>query len=135
MSDVVVIGSLNIDLVVRVDHFPLPGETLLGSDLLSIPGGKGANQAAAAAKLGKTVSLIGRVGNDGHGKKLLNSLTDYGVDISRVIVDPESPTGSAIITIDKNGENCIVISPGANGQVSSLDIDKNLYHSITFYYT
>jgi ribokinase len=123
--DILVIGSLNMDLVVNVERFPKNGETIRGSDLQMIPGGKGANQAAAAALLGASVSMVGRVGNDLYGSLLSQNLQDLGADISAITTDPQAKTGSAIILINSQGENQIVISPGANGQVGSSDVFKN----------
>jgi ribokinase len=122
MPDILVIGSLNADLVVRAPHFPLPGETISGGDLQIIPGGKGANQAVAAARQGASVAMIGRVGKDSFGPFLIESLKSNNVDASHVRVD-ESATGTAIIVVDSNGQNSIVLSAGANGKVSALDID------------
>jgi ribokinase len=120
--DVLVIGSLNADLVVRAPHFPLPGETISGDDLQIIPGGKGANQAVAAARQGTSVAMIGRVGKDSFGQFLVESLKSNNVDTSHLRVD-ESATGTAIIVVDSNGQNSIVLSAGANGKVSALDIN------------
>jgi ribokinase len=120
--DVLVIGSLNADLVVRAPHFPLPGETISGDDLQIIPGGKGANQAVAAARQGTSVAMIGRVGKDSFGPFLIESLKSNNVDTSHLRVD-ESATGTAIIVVDSNGQNSIVLSAGANGKVSALDIN------------
>ncbi len=120
--DVLVIGSLNADLVVRVKHFPLPGETISGDDLQIIPGGKGANQAVAAARQGARVAMIGCVGKDGFGSFLLDSLNSNNVDTSHVRVD-ESSTGTATIIVESNGQNSIVLSSGANGKVSAKDIE------------
>lgn len=120
--DVLVIGSLNADLVVRAPHFPQPGETIRGEDLHIIPGGKGANQAVAAARQGASVAMLGRVGKDSFGPFLLNNLKSDSVDISNVLVD-DSATGTAIIVVDANGQNSIVLSAGANGRVTSNDID------------
>ncbi len=121
MADVLVIGSLNADLVVRVGRFPAPGETISGDDLQIIPGGKGANQAVAAARLGAKTAMMGRVGKDSFGPFLLDSLKSNQVDISNVHVD-ESATGTAMIVVDSNGQNSIVLSAGANGKVSAEDI-------------
>src|SRR6266540_3952928 len=104
--DVLVIGSLNADLVVRAPHFPLPGETISGDDLHIIPGGKGANQAVAAARQGASVAMLGRVGQDSFGPFLLNSLKSDSVDITHVHAD-DSATGTAIIVVDTNGQNSI----------------------------
>jgi ribokinase len=122
MPGILVIGSLNADLVVRAPRFPKPGETISGEDLQIIPGGKGANQAVAAARQGVSVAMAGRVGTDSFGPFLLNSLKSDHVDTSNVIVD-ESATGTAIIVVDSNGQNSIVLSAGANGKVSVKDIN------------
>lgn len=120
--DILVIGSLNADLVVRAPRFPQPGETISGDDLHTIPGGKGANQAVAAARQGASVAMLGRVGTDGFGDFLLNNLKQNQVDVSNVQRDNAS-TGTAIIVVDANGQNSIVLSAGANGNVSSADVD------------
>lgn len=122
MSDILVIGSLNADLVVRAPRFPKPGETISGEDLQIIPGGKGANQAVAAARQGVSVGMAGRVGKDSFGPFLIDSLKSDQVDVSHVISD-EAATGTAIIVVDSSGQNSIVLSAGANGQVSTRDID------------
>jgi len=120
--DVLVIGSLNADLVVRAPHFPQPGETISGDDLHIIPGGKGANQAVAAARQGARVAMLGRVGKDSFGPFLLNNLTSDSVDITNVHSD-DPATGTAIIVVDASGQNSIVLSAGANGKVTPKDID------------
>jgi ribokinase len=122
MSAILVIGSLNADLVVRAPHFPAPGETISGEDLAIIPGGKGANQAVAAARQGTSVAMVGRVGSDSFGPTLTKNLQHNNVDISHIITDPES-TGTAIIVVDAYGQNSIVLSPGANGKVTPADVD------------
>ncbi len=121
--DVLVIGSLNADLVVRAPHFPQPGETISGDDLQIIPGGKGANQAVAAARQGASVAMLGRVGKDSFGSFLLDSLKSDSVDITNVLAN-DSATGTAIIVVDANGQNSIVLSTGANGKVSPADVDN-----------
>jgi ribokinase len=123
MPDILVIGSLNADLVVRAPHFPEPGETISGGDLQIIPGGKGANQAVAAARQNANVAMAGRVGKDSFGPFLLDSLKSNKVDITNVKVD-ESATGTATIIVDSNAQNSIVLSPGANGKVTSADVDS-----------
>ena len=123
MPDILVIGSLNADLVVRAPHFPQPGETISGEDLQTIPGGKGANQAVAAARQGAHVSMLGRVGKDTFGPLLINSLKSNQVDTFLVSED-DSATGTAIIIVDSNGQNSIVLSAGANGKVSAADVDS-----------
>ena len=121
--DVLVIGSLNADLVVRAPRFPQPGETISGDDLHTIPGGKGANQAVAAARQGASVAMLGRVGKDNFGDFLLENLKQNQVDVSNIQRDHAS-TGTAIIVVDANGQNSIVLSAGANGHVSSADVDR-----------
>jgi ribokinase len=122
MANILVVGSLNADLVVRAPRFPQPGETISGEDLQVIPGGKGANQAVAAARLGATVSMLGRVGKDNFGNFLLDNLKQNNVDATHVQRDDAS-TGTAIIVVDENGQNSIVLSAGANGKVASLDVE------------
>ena len=120
---IVVVGSVNSDLVARVEHHPAPGETVLGSGHETMPGGKGANQAVAAARLGSDVVFVGRVGADEVGHALAAELVSEGIDASHLLVDQETPSGLAIITVDDTGENSIVVSPGANGRVSVSDIE------------
>lgn len=122
MADIVVLGSLNMDLVVRAERIPRPGETVPGEGFATIPGGKGANQAAAAARLGGDVAMIGRVGNDSFGGLLLENMRSQGVDVSHITRDPQAASGIAMITIDARGENAIVIAPGANGRVNVEDV-------------
>src|SRR5512140_242215 len=117
MAEVVVVGSLNADLVVRTSHFPSPGETIQGEDLATIAGGKGANQAVAAARLGASVTMIGCVGADSFGSTLIENLKNNNVDARHVQRDGSAATGTAIIIVDGNGENSIVLSPGANARI------------------
>ena len=119
----VVIGSLNMDLTVRVDQLPGEGETLMASSSTELPGGKGGNQAAAIGKLGVPTAMIAKVGNDAYGERLKGSLQSCGVDTSGVLVS-EHPTGMAMITIDREGRNHIVVIPGANGDLTCEDIDS-----------
>ncbi|MBO0914116.1 ribokinase [Streptomyces laculatispora] len=119
--DLLVVGSANADLVVGVDRRPAPGETVLGSDLAVHPGGKGANQAVAAARLGARTALLARVGDDAHGRLLLESQRSAGVDTTGVLVGG-APTGVALITVDPSGDNSIVVSPGANARLTPEDI-------------
>src|SRR5690349_17901587 len=123
MSQILVVGSLNADLVVRAPRFPQPGETISGDDLKIIPGGKGANQAVAAVRQGASTAMVGRVGNDSFGPELINNLKQNSVDTSHVQTDLEAATGTAIIVVDANGQNSIVLSPGGNGQVTTTDVD------------
>jgi ribokinase len=120
-SDVVVVGSVNADLVISVDRRPAAGETVLGSDLATFPGDKGANQAVAAARLGARVSLLGRVGSDSQGAFLRSSLVEAGVDVGH-LATTEGPSGVALITIDPDGDNSIIVSPGANGKLTEADV-------------
>ena len=124
---VVVVGSLNADLTVRTDRFPSPGETLNGSELVIVPGGKSANQAAAAAILGADVRLFGAVGADGHGDLLLKAAAAAGVDASRVLRRTDTATGTAMIVVDAAGENTIIVSPGANGTVTGAELPPDLF--------
>ena len=110
---VVVVGSANMDLVVRAAHLPAPGETVLGGDLLRVPGGKGANQAVAAARLGARVRFVGALGRDGFGEDLLAGLRDEEIDLGYV-VRSDRPSGAALIVVDDAGENLIAVAPGAN---------------------
>lgn len=121
--DVLVIGSLNADLVVKSPRFPQPGETISGEDLQIIPGGKGANQAVAAARQGVSVSMVGRVGDDSFASFLVDNLKKNNVDTSHVL-ETDSATGTAIIVVDSSGQNSIVLSPGANGKVTTKDVDS-----------
>jgi ribokinase len=119
---IAVVGSINLDVVVGVDRHPAPGETVVGGDRQELPGGKGANQAVAAARLGATVRFIGRVGDDDAGRRLRGGLAAEAVDVAHVLVDPEAPTGMALIAVDGAGENTIVVSPGANARVGAADV-------------
>ena len=123
MAEIIVVGSLNADLVVKSPRFPQPGETISGEDLQIIPGGKGANQAVAAARQGVKTAMLGRVGSDSFAPFLVDNLNANQVDTSHVTVD-SSATGTAIIVVDANGQNSIVLSPGANGNVSPADVDS-----------
>jgi ribokinase len=119
---VTVLGSINMDLVTRVSRFPLPGETLIGQSFFTVPGGKGANQAVAAARLGVPTHMIGRVGDDAFGEALRNSLNSYSVETSNVFTHAGISSGVAIISVDDNAENNIIAVPGANGMVNMEDI-------------
>ncbi|MFF1808384.1 ribokinase [Streptomyces sp. NPDC058251] len=128
--DLLVVGSANADLVIRVERRPAAGETVLGSDLAVHPGGKGANQAVAAGRLGARTALLARVGDDGHGRLLLDSQRAAGVDTVGVLVGG-APTGIALITVDPSGDNSIVVSPGANGRLTPEDVRAagSLFHA------
>jgi len=120
---VAVIGSANMDLVVRAARVPAPGETILGHDFATMPGGKGANQAVAAARLGADCRFVARVGDDDFGQRLLASLTAAGVNCQHVTVTEGLATGVALIVVDELGENAICVARGANGKLSPEDID------------
>jgi ribokinase len=122
--DVVVVGSVNADLVVGVERRPAPGETVLGSDLATHPGGKGANQAVAAARLGGRAGIVGRVGDDGHGDLLRAALAADGVDLAHLTTTPGVPTGVALITVGPDGDNSIIVSPGANARLGAGDVER-----------
>ncbi len=119
---IVVVGSINIDLVVKSERLPVPGETILGGEFRSHPGGKGANQAGAAARLGHPVFMIGRVGRDLFGQELLGFLGRAGVDTS-FVAPSDTTTGTAIITVTPGGQNSIIVASGANSEVSPEDLD------------
>jgi len=121
---IVVVGSINIDLVARAERIPRSGETVSSSDFQMHPGGKGANQAVAVARLGYPVRMIGRVGSDAFAEKLRAQLTASGVDASLVLTS-EGPSGVAMIAVAAHGENAIVVTPGANAQVSPEDVHSN----------
>lgn len=114
MKKLLVVGSLNMDMVLNVAHHPQPGETILGRSLTYCPGGKGANQAFAAGRLGADVKMIGCVGDDGNGQALIENLEKAGVDTSAIVSVDKEPTGLAVITVDDHAENCITVISGAN---------------------
>jgi ribokinase len=121
-NPIVVVGSLNMDMVVRTQRHPQIGETVIGYDFRTYPGGKGANQAVAAARLGGRVRMIGRVGGDRFGNELLQTVTNAGVDTTYVLEDEQTPSGVAFITVDDRGNNTIVVASGANARLSPDDI-------------
>jgi ribokinase len=120
--DIVVVGSCNLDLVVPVGHVPRAGETVMGGDLARIPGGKGANQAVAAARLGRSVAMVGRVGDDAAGEMLRAALQADGVDTSALLTTKSVPSGVALIAVQDDGDNAIVVSPGANARLTAEDV-------------
>ena len=122
MPHIVVVGSLNMDLVVQVPTIPAPSETVLGDNFATIPGGKGANQAVAAARLGAKVSLIGRVGNDAFGKQLLANAQREGIDVTHVGRDETAASGVAMIAVDANGQNSIAVASGANYRLTAAQV-------------
>jgi ribokinase len=123
---IVVVGSSNIDMVAQVDHLPAPGETVGNAKFIQVCGGKGANQAVAAARLGGIVTFVGKIGDDIFGKQAVQRLEAEGINVDFVAVDHDNPSGVALITVDRQGENSIVVAPGSNGTLSSADFDKAL---------
>ncbi len=121
-NKILVIGSMNYDLVVYAQRHPVPGETILGDRFLSFPGGKGANQAIAAARLGGDVQMAGRVGEDAFGQELTDNLVRNQIETS-LIQKVKEPTGTAFITVDAQGQNTIIVIPGANATLTTADID------------
>jgi len=123
MSRILVVGSINMDVVARTKILPKPGETVFGSDLHFIPGGKGANQAVAAARLGGNVALAGKLGRDAFGKELYTFLQGESLDLSAVSFVEDVPTGTALISVDDESENVIIVIPGSNAHLMPSDID------------
>jgi len=123
---VFVVGSLNADHRIRVNRIPTAGETVLGSEIVVAAGGKGANQAVAAARAGAATAIIGAIGDDRDGELVQQTVADENVDARFVRVIPDAPTGRAIITVDAKGENTIVVSPGANSLLTDYDVDTGL---------
>lgn len=121
---IIVFGSINLDLVAKTPRLPLPGETLLGNRFFTAGGGKGANQAVAASRLGITTHLIGRVGGDNFGQELLTNLQLYGLNTERIIIDKNTHSGIAVIAVDDTGQNNIIVIPGANQNVNQTDIQR-----------
>ncbi|MEI7735841.1 MAG: ribokinase [Ferruginibacter sp.] len=120
---IIVIGSANTDMVVKSKTLPLPGETILGGTFFMNPGGKGANQAVAAARLGAAVTLVAKVGNDIFGTATINGLQKENINTAYVFVDANEPSGTALIMVNEEGENCIVVAPGANANLLPADIE------------
>lgn len=127
MSRIVVIGSSNTDMVVKTKRLPGPGETVLGGAFLMNPGGKGANQAVAAARLKGNVTFVTKLGVDHFGKESKLLFDREGIETKYIIRDTKNPSGIALITVDDHGENSIVVAPGSNAALSAYDIDDNVY--------
>jgi ribokinase len=123
-NKIIVIGSANTDMVVKASKLPLPGETILGGTFFMNAGGKGANQAVAAARLDGNVTLVTKVGNDIFGKQTIEGLQKENINTDHVFVDEEAPSGTALIMVNDQGENCIVVAPGANANLLPADIEK-----------
>ncbi|MCU0127020.1 ribokinase [Pseudomonas vlassakiae] len=123
-AKVVVVGSLNMDLVARAQRLPRAGETLAGEHFFTVPGGKGANQAVAVARLGGSVAMVGNVGDDAYGQQLRQALEVEGIDCQAVSVCPGVSSGVALITVDAASQNCIVIIPGGNGLLTPESVQR-----------
>ena len=121
---IVVVGSCNTDMVVKSDRLPVPGETVLGGAFMMNPGGKGANQAVAIARMGGNVTFISKTGNDLFGRQSVEMYGDENIVTDYIFSDQHLPSGVALIMVDRNGENCIVVASGANGSLSPKDIEK-----------
>lgn len=124
MKKIFVIGSATMDMVVKADKHPLPGETLLGGNFFMNAGGKGANQAVAVARLGGNLTFVAKVGNDVFGKQIIEGFRKENMNTDYVFVDENNPSGAALIMVNAAGENCIVVAPGSNGNLLMSDIDK-----------
>ncbi len=126
MSDnkIIVIGSSNTDMVIKADRLPVPGETVIGGTFFMNPGGKGANQAVAAARMGGKVTFISKTGNDVFGRQSIELFNSENINTDFIFSDPKNPSGVALITVDSNGENCIVVASGANASLCPADIEK-----------
>jgi ribokinase len=127
MSRIIVIGSSNTDMVVKCRKLPAPGETILGGTFFMNPGGKGANQAVAAARLGGNVTFVTKTGNDLFGDQSKVIFKNEGINIDFIIGDIKNPSGIALISVDENGENCIVVAPGSNATLTAYDIKDEVY--------
>jgi ribokinase len=127
MNRIIVIGSSNTDMVVKSRKIPSPGETIIGGTFLMNPGGKGANQAVAAARLKGNVTFVTKTGNDLFGEQIKHIYDFEGIDTRYIVKDPKNPSGIALIMVDQNGENCIVVAPGSNGTLSAYDISEDVY--------
>ena len=124
LPKIIVVGSANTDMVVKAKTLPLPGETVLGGEFFMNAGGKGANQAVAAARLGGDVLLVAKVGDDIFGKQTIEGLQKEKINTSFIFIDKTSPSGTALINVNAQGENCIVVAPGANANLLPADIAK-----------
>jgi ribokinase len=123
-SKILIVGSSNTDMVIKTKHLPRPGETVLGGSFFMNPGGKGANQAVAIARLGGQIAFVCKTGSDIFGHQSHQLFEEEGIDISYVFSDPDSPSGVALITVDENAENCIVVASGANANLLPADLAK-----------
>jgi len=121
---IIVIGSCNTDMVIKSDRLPIPGETVIGGTFLMNAGGKGANQAVAAARQGGKVTFVSKTGNDVFGKQSVELYNSEGINTDFIFSDPKNPSGVALIMVDSHGENCIAVASGANGNLTPADIEK-----------
>ncbi|HZY81710.1 MAG TPA: ribokinase [Cyclobacteriaceae bacterium] len=124
MKKILVIGSSNTDLITNVERFPKAGETISGKHFMQVMGGKGANQAVAAHRLGGNVKFVTCLGNDSNGRNTLSYFNEQGLDVSNALVVDHAPTGTAVILVNDEGENCIVVTPGANHEIFPGHIDR-----------
>lgn len=124
MNKILVIGSSNMDLVVQVPRCPAAGETLFGSSFTTNYGGKGANQAVAVARIGSGVTFMTKLGNDTFGQQMCQHFSEEGMDLTHILTDAESPTGTALITVEDKGENRIIVVPGANARLTENDVES-----------
>ncbi|MGI6402145.1 MAG: ribokinase [Thermoguttaceae bacterium] len=124
MSKIVVVGSANTDMTIRSKKIPAPGETVVGGLFATAPGGKGANQAVAAARAGGSVTFVARVGDDSLGEEAIKGYQKEGIDVSKIVRDPEAATGVALIMVDETGQNSISVASGANFELSAEDVDS-----------
>lgn len=129
MNRIIVIGSSNTDMVVKTKKLPAPGETVLGGTFLMNPGGKGANQAVAGARLDGNVTFVTKTGNDLFGEQAVHLFNFEGIDTRFIIRDARNPSGIALITVDENGENCIVVAPGSNAALTAYDIEDEAFEA------
>jgi ribokinase len=123
-NSIYIIGSSNTDMVIKSERLPAPGETVLGGTFLMNAGGKGANQAVAAARLGGDVTLVARVGNDLFGTQSIEQFKKENINTRFISIDKNHPSGIALINVDAKGENCITVAPGANGQIFPQTLDS-----------
>jgi ribokinase len=129
MSQIIIIGSSNTDMVIKSKKLPAPGETILGGTFLMNPGGKGANQAVAAARLGGNVIFVTKIGNDMFGSEAVGLFSKENIDTRHIVNDPVNPSGVALIIVDENGENSIVVAPGSNSALSAYDINEEVFET------
>src|SRR5512136_62385 len=121
---IIVVGSSNTDMIIRLDRIPRPGETILGGEFVTAAGGKGANQAVGAARAGGKVTFIARVGQDIFGDQAVAGFRRDGINVTYIVRDPAAPSGVALIFVAKDGENSIAVAGGANGRLSPADVKK-----------